>query len=163
MRGIVHRHKDRVLLKIVSVCPVYCRFCFRREMVGPDKQGMLGRDDIDAALAYIRAHEEIWEVILTGGDPMMLSPERARQLTAQLEAIPHVRVIRWHTRMPVADPARITEDYARAIAGSRCAVFLAAHINHAREITDEARAALARLSRAGISLVSQSVLLKGRQ
>ncbi len=104
VEGIVHRYPDRVLLKAVSVCPVYCRFCFRREMVGPDKDGNISSAELDAALAYIRQHPEIWEVILTGGDPFMLSARRASALTRELDAIPHVKVIRWHTRMPVADP-----------------------------------------------------------
>ena len=91
VEGIVHRYPDRVLLKAVSVCPVYCRFCFRREMVGPDKDGNLSPAELEAALAYIRAHPEIWEVILTGGDPFMLSARRASALTRQLEAIPHVK------------------------------------------------------------------------
>ena len=76
MPGLVHRYPDRVLLKLVSVCPVYCRFCFRREMVGPGKAAALSDAELGAALDYIRAHPEIWEVILTGGDPLILSPRR---------------------------------------------------------------------------------------
>lgn len=161
VKGVVHRHPDRVLLKAVSVCPVYCRFCFRREMVGPDKDNMLHADELDAALAYIRDHDEIWEVILTGGDPFMLSPRRAADITRALNAIPHVRVIRWHTRMPVASPARVTREYALAIRSQDKAVFVAAHINHARELSEDARAACARLIDAGIPMLSQSVLLRG--
>lgn len=161
VEGIVHRYPDRVLLKAVSVCPVYCRFCFRREMVGPEKDGNLTPQELEAALAYIRAHPEIWEVILTGGDPFMLSPRRAAALTRELEAIPHVKVIRWHTRMPVADPARITAEYVAAIRSSTKAVYVAVHCNHARELTAQARAGLARLADAGIVLLSQTVLLKG--
>ena len=159
--GIVHRYPDRVLLKAVAVCPVYCRFCFRREMVGPEKQGNLSQAELDGALAYIRAHPEIWEVIITGGDPFMLSSRRAEALTRELEAIPHVKVIRWHTRMPVADPERISNEFVSAIRSSRKAVYVAVHCNHVRELTDAARDALSRMADAGIVLLSQTVLLKG--
>jgi lysine 2,3-aminomutase len=161
VEGIVHRYPDRVLLKVVSVCTVYCRFCFRREMVGPDKDGNLSPAELDAALAYIRSHKEIWEVIVTGGDPFMLSARRASALTRQLEAVPHVKVIRWHTRMPVADPERISSEYVEAVRSESKAVYVAVHCNHPRELTPAARAACARLSGAGIPLLSQSVLLAG--
>jgi len=159
--GIVHRYPDRVLLKIVSVCPVYCRFCFRREMVGPDKDGNLSPAETEAALGYIQAHPEIREVILTGGDPFMLSSRRAEALTRALEAIAHVKVIRWHTRMPVADPERVSEAFVAAIRSRSKAVFVAVHCNHARELTQQARVALGRLADAGVQLLGQSVLLKG--
>ncbi len=161
VEGIVHRYPDRVLLKAVSVCPVYCRFCFRREMVGPDKDSNLTPAELDAALAYIRAHPEIWEVILTGGDPFMLSARRAAALTRALEAIPHVKVIRWHTRMPVADPRKVSGEFVEAIRSRTKAVYVAVHCNHARELTADAKAALGRMADAGIVLLSQSVLLKG--
>lgn len=159
--GIVHRYPDRVLLKIVSVCPVYCRFCFRREMVGPDKDGNLTPAELETALAYIRNHPEIREVILTGGDPFMLSARRAEMLTRTLEEIPHVKVIRWHTRMPVADPERVSDLFVAAIRSQTKAIFVAVHCNHARELTKQARSALARMADAGIQLLGQSVLLKG--
>jgi lysine 2,3-aminomutase len=159
--GIVHRYPDRVLLKAVAVCPVYCRFCFRREMVGPEKQGNLSQAELDGALAYIRAHPAIWEVIITGGDPFMLSARRAEALTRELDAIPHVKVIRWHTRMPVADPERISNEFVSAIRSTRKAVYVAVHCNHPRELTDAARAALSRMADAGVVLLSQTVLLKG--
>ena len=96
--GIVHRHPDRVLFKVVASCPVYCRFCFRREMIGPGKDNALSKDAFDDALSYIADHSEIWEVILTGGDPFILSPRRVAEVTSRLAAIEHVKVIRWHTR-----------------------------------------------------------------
>lgn len=159
--GIVHRYPDRVLLKAVSVCPVYCRFCFRREMVGPDKESNLSPAELAAALAYIRNHPEIWEVIVTGGDPFMLSARRASALTRELESIPHVKVIRWHTRMPVADPDRVSDEFVEAISSKSKPVYVAIHCNHPRELTPEMRAACARLVDAGIPLLSQTVLLKG--
>jgi lysine 2,3-aminomutase len=159
--GLVHRYPDRVLLKVTSICPVYCRFCFRREQVGPEKGAAMSRSEIDGALAYIADNPQITEVILTGGDPFMLSAAKAGALTRRIEAISTVRIIRWHTRMPVAEPGRVTADYAAAIASAEKAVFVAVHANHANELTDEAVAACRRLAQAGIGLVSQSVLLRG--
>jgi lysine 2,3-aminomutase len=160
LEGIVHRYRDRVLLKLTHVCPVYCRFCFRREMVGPAQEHALSPESLNAAFAYIAAHPEIWETILTGGDPFMLSPRRLAEVTRRLEGIAHVKVIRWHTRMPVADPERITPKLVRALQCAK-ATYVAVHVNHARELTDAARSACARLADAGIPLLGQSVLLKG--
>lgn len=159
--GIVHRHGDRVLFKIASVCPVYCRFCFRREMVGPELGEALSDDEVAATLDYIRATPAIWEVILTGGDPFILSPRRVRAVTEALEAVPHVKILRWHTRVPVVDPARVTDDLVAALKASSKTVFVGLHCNHARELTDDARAAIGKIADAGIPLVSQTVLLKG--
>ena len=159
--GIVHRYPDRVLFKLVHVCAVYCRFCFRREMVGPGKDSSLSEETYAAALAYIRAHPEVWEVILTGGDPLMLSPRRLAEIMADLAAIDHVRIIRLHTRVPVADPERISDQMVAALKTSGATTWVALHANHARELTATARAAIARLVDAGIPMVSQSVLLRG--
>jgi len=104
--GIVHRYPDRVLLKPILVCPVYCRFCFRREQVGKD-DGVLPPEALERAFNYIGAHPEIWEVIVTGGDPFLLSPRRIGAIVRALEAIPHVQVIRFHTRVPVIEPQRV--------------------------------------------------------
>ena len=160
VRGIVHRYDDRVLLKLTHVCPVYCRFCFRREMVGPGEDQVLSPAMLDGALAYIAAHAGIWEVILTGGDPFMLSPRRLAEVTRRLADMAHVKVLRWHTRMPIADPERITDDLVRAIKTPK-ASYVAVHVNHPRELTHAAQRACARLIDAGIPLLSQSVLLKG--
>ena len=159
--GIVHRYPDRVLLKAVHVCPVYCRFCFRREMVGPQGLGTLTPPEMDAAFAYIAGHPEIWEVILTGGDPLVLSPRRLRAITERLAAIEHVKVVRLHTRVPVVEPGRIDAALIEALKASGKAVYLALHANHSREFTAEAKQACARLVDAGIVMVSQSVLLRG--
>jgi lysine 2,3-aminomutase len=105
--GIVHRYGDRVLLKLTHVCPVYCRFCFRRETVGPGKSDALDDAALDSALAYISGHRQIWEVILTGGDPLVLSPRRLKKIVARLSAIPHVKILRLHSRVPVASPERV--------------------------------------------------------
>src|ERR1700730_3745086 len=159
--GIVHRYPDRVLFKLVHVCAVYCRFCFRREMVGPGKASALSEGAYDNALAYIRAHGEIWEVILTGGDPLMLSPRRLAEIMADLAAIDHVKIIRIHTRVPVAEPLRISEAMISALQVERATTWVALHANHPRELTAKARAACASMIDAGIPLVSQSVLLRG--
>ncbi len=161
VKGLVHRYADRVLLKVVGVCPVYCRFCFRREMVGPDAGANLTDAEIAAALDYVRATPAVWEVILTGGDPFVLSPRRIDSLTREIAAIPHVGVIRWHTRMPVASGRTVSTDLVAALKAGGKPVVVALHTNHPRELTVEARAAIARLADAGITVLSQSVLLRG--
>jgi len=161
VEGIVHRYPDRVLLKAVHVCPVYCRFCFRREMVGPQGLGTLTPEALDNAFAYIADHPEIWEVILTGGDPLVLSPRRLSELMQRLAAIDHVKIVRFHTRVPVVEPERVDEALIAALTASGKTAYVALHANHPRELTPEARAACARLVDSGIAMVSQSVLLKG--
>jgi lysine 2,3-aminomutase len=161
VEGVVHRYPDRVLLKLTPICAVYCRFCFRRETVGPGKPSGLSREALDQALEYICAHSEIWEVILTGGDPLVLSPRRLQTVMKALGAIEHVKIVRIHTRLPVADPARVTAALVRAMKASGKATYVALHINHPRELTAKARAACARLADAGMVLLGQSVLLAG--
>src|ERR1700678_1099663 len=160
VNGLVHRYPDRVLIKLVAVCAVYCRFCFRRERVGPGS-GTLSADEFAAAVDYVRAHEGIWEVILTGGDPLTLSPRRIAEVTHALAAIDHVKVLRWHTRLPVAAPERVTKAVARALVAEGKTTVVAVHAIHARERTENARSACPRLAAEGAMLVSQSVLLKG--
>lgn len=159
--GIVHRYPDRVLLKAVHVCPVYCRFCFRREMVGPQGLGTLTGAELDAAMDYIATHTEIWEVILTGGDPLVLSPRRLGDLMLRLAGIAHVKVVRFHTRVPVVEPERIDEAMVAALRTSGKTTYLAVHANHPRELTAAARVAFDRLVAGGVMLISQTVLLKG--
>jgi len=161
VEGIVHRYPDRVLLKAVHVCPVYCRFCFRREMVGPEGLGTLSPEALDAAVAYIAARPQIWEVILTGGDPLVLSPRRLAAILERLTGIPHVKVVRFHTRVPVVDPGRVDAALIAALKASGKTVYVAIHANHPREFTQDARVAIARLADAGFALISQTVLLKG--
>jgi lysine 2,3-aminomutase len=159
--GLVHRYPDRVLLKLVHVCAVYCRFCFRRETVGPGGPTMLGEAELEAALAYVRARSEIWEIVFTGGDPLVIAPRRLAELLERFRAIEHVKILRFHTRVPVVDPARVTAELVAALRNTGKTVYVAIHANHPRELTTEARAALARLADAGIVLVSQTVLLRG--
>jgi lysine 2,3-aminomutase len=143
------------------VCAVYCRFCFRREMVGPGRRRALSGAALAAALAYIRDHPEIWEVILTGGDPLILSARRLRAVTAALAVVDHVKVVRVHSRVPIADPALVTTAMVRALKAVGKATYVVLHANHPRELTAAARAACARLIDAGIPMLSQSVLLRG--
>jgi lysine-2,3-aminomutase-related protein len=159
--GIVHRHKDRALFKLVHSCPVYCRFCFRREMVGAGGETALLPETFDKAIAYIRSHPEIWEVILTGGDPFVLAPRRIAKVSQELAAIPHVKMLRWHTRVPVVDPAAISDEMLAALHVPGASTVIAVHVNHPRELSDEARLAIARLIDDGIVVVSQTVLLRG--
>lgn len=161
VEGIVHRYPDRVLLKAVHVCPVYCRFCFRREMVGPQGLGTLTGPELDAAVGYIAAHPEIWEVILTGGDPLVLSPRRLREIMERLAGIDHVKIVRFHTRVPVVEPERVDDAMVAALKASGKTTYLAVHANHPREFSEDARAAIGRLADGGVVLISQSVLLAG--
>ncbi len=161
VEGVVHRYPDRVLLKLTPICAVYCRFCFRRETVGPGKAKALSAAALARALDYIRSRPEIWEVILTGGDPLVLSARRLREVMKRLAAIGHVKVLRIHTRVPVAQPAKVTAELMRALKVNGKPTYVALHVNHPRELTPAARAACARLADAGIPLLGQSVLLAG--
>jgi lysine 2,3-aminomutase len=130
-------------------------------MVGPKGEPSLSPEAVDDALAYIADHKEISEVILTGGDPFILTARRAADLTRRLAAIAHVKTLRWHTRVPVVDPERVTHDFVAALKAPGRATYVALHANHAREFTPEAREACSRIVDAGIPMLSQSVLLKG--
>lgn len=158
--GIVHRYPDRALLLPLRVCPVYCRFCFRRETIGSVENGLLSSKELQNAMAYIRQHTEIWEVILSGGDPLMLSARRMERILLELRSIDHVRVIRIHSRVPLVAPERISQ---RMIQILRAAVpiFVVLHCNHPREFTAAGALACAQLVDAGIPMLSQTVLLRG--
>ncbi len=159
VKGITHRYTDRVLLKPTHTCAVYCRFCFRRETVGHAEQA-LNETELQTALSYINGHPEIWEVILSGGDPLVLSDRRLGEITQSLAAMDHIQVLRLHSRVPVAEPSRITPDLVAALK-SRLATYVVIHVNHADEITPEVKAALALMADSGIPLLSQTVLLRG--
>jgi len=159
IKGVVHRYRDRALLKPLLICPVYCRFCFRREHVGPDG-GVLTETELQAAYDWLVAHPAIREVILTGGDPLMLSPRRLAAIVGALSAIPHIETLRVHTRVPVADPARLSEGLADALDTAK-SMWVVVHANHARELTREACVAIRRILARGIPVLGQSVLLRG--
>jgi lysine 2,3-aminomutase len=159
--GIVHRYPDRVLLKVVEICAVYCRFCFRRETVGQQTSGVLSAAALARAMQYIQERPLIWEVILTGGDPLVLSGRRLTAIMKALALIDHVKVIRIHTRLPVAAPELVRTALVRALKADHQAVYLVLHANHPRELTTAAREACAKFIDAGIPMLSQSVLLRG--
>jgi lysine 2,3-aminomutase len=159
VKGIVHRYADRALLKPLLICPVYCRFCFRREHVGPDG-GLLTEQELQTAYDWLKAHPAIREIILTGGDPLMLSPRRLSALIAALTDIPHIDTIRIHTRVPTAAPERVTPALAQALDTGK-AMWLVLHANHAREFTPEARSAIRRIQLRAVPVLGQSVLLRG--
>ncbi len=156
--GIVHRYPDRVLFKVSSVCAVYCRYCFRREMIGAGADHLSDKD-IDAALEYIKAHNEIWEVILTGGDPLILSPRRLAKIIEALDEIDHVQIIRIHTRIPIANPSKIDDTLLGVLKTKSSALQLVVHINHAQEISSDVRRVIYDMRMNGVSFFSQSVLL----
>lgn len=160
VKGVIHRYPDRALLLPTQVCAVYCRFCFRRESVGP-AAGALTDTELSAALAYFESRRQIWEVILSGGDPLVLSQRRLTYILDALDRISHVQVIRIHSRVPVAAPERIDDRTLAALAATAKPVYVVVHCNHAAELTPRARAALNRLRRAGAILLSHSVLLAG--
>jgi lysine 2,3-aminomutase len=155
--GIVHRYRDRVLLMPVLTCPVYCRFCFRRNQVG---DGRLGPQQLKTAFEYIAAKREIWEVILSGGDPLLLTPKRLSNILESLEKIPHVGTIRIHTRVPALDPDRVSDAMLGAL-NIKKPVWVVLHCNHADEIDERASDCIARIVKSGIPMLSQTVLLKG--
>lgn len=160
VKGIVHRYPDRVLLKVTDTCAVYCRFCFRKETVGKG-EGMLSAEELDSALGYIRSDETIREVILTGGDPLTLSNRRLSDLLGKLEAIPHLDIIRLHTRAPLVQPDRVDVGLVSAFLSLKKALYVVVHVNHAQEIDRPVEEAFFRLSRSGAVLLSQTVLLRG--
>jgi len=161
VEGIVHRYPDRCLLKLNHACAIYCRFCFRRETVGPEGLRPLSSSALDAAIAYIAERPDIWEVIVTGGDPFILSPRRVREAMARLAEIDHVKIVRFHTRVPAVAPQMVTDALIAALKASGKTTYVALHANHARELTPAARDACARIVDAGIPMLGQTVLLAG--
>lgn len=158
VKGIIHRYPDRCLFTPVHVCPVYCRFCFRREKVGSNKG--LTKQELQTAYAYINEHKELWEVILTGGDPLILKPSFIKQIIKELNQIPHIEIIRIHTRVPLVDPKRINQEMIAALKQGKT-IYVVLHANHPREFTALGRKACAALVDSGMPMLSQSVLLKG--
>jgi lysine 2,3-aminomutase len=159
VRGVTHRYPDRVLVRPVLSCPMYCRFCFRREVVGR-AAGSMTPAELDDAIAYVAAMPSIREVILTGGDPLLLSVRRLDDLLRRLAAIPHVDTLRIHSRVPVADPERIDAGMIAALRHDKPA-WLSVHTNHPRELTEAVGRGLARLAEGGVPLLAQTVLLRG--
>jgi L-lysine 2,3-aminomutase len=157
--GLLHKYRGRVLLIVSGACPVHCRYCFRRHF--PYGDHALGADALEAALAYVRADPSIHEVILSGGDPLSLADDALATLEARLSAIPHLRRLRVHTRWPIVVPGRVGAALLDWLGGSRLRPVVVVHCNHAAEIDDAVRAALDTLRSCGITLLNQSVLLRG--
>lgn len=159
VKGLVHRYPDRCLLKPISVCPVYCRFCFRREMVGKGNPALTPQE-LEDCYAYIRNNKAIWEVILSGGDPLVIKPKQLSEIIKNLDSIEHVEIIRLHTRVPVVAPERINTEMLEVLS-LRKPIYIVLHINHPDEFTKDAITAINSLADSGIVLLSQTVLLKG--
>ncbi|GGD38215.1 MULTISPECIES: EF-P beta-lysylation protein EpmB [Franconibacter] len=157
--GLLHKYRNRALLLVKGGCAVNCRYCFRRHFPYADNQG--NKRNWQAALDYIAAHPELDEIIFSGGDPLMAKDRELDWLIAGLEAIPHIKRLRIHSRLPIVIPARITDELTARLERSSLQVLLVNHINHAREIDEEFRGAMARLRKAGVTLLNQSVLLRG--
>lgn len=156
---LTHRYPDRVLLYPTYQCAVYCRHCFRKESLS-DAGDQFSATALEPAFGYIRNHPEVQEVIITGGDPLVLSNQRIAFLREQLEAIPHLRMIRFHTRIPVVMPQRIDDGLVTALSG-RLMVCIVTHFNHPQEVVPACQVAAEKLRRAGFVLLNQTVLLRG--
>ncbi|WP_226664531.1 EF-P beta-lysylation protein EpmB [Microbulbifer aggregans] len=157
--GVVHKYRGRLLLITAGQCAVNCRYCFRRAF--PYGENHLNRSQWQQALDYIRSQPDLREVILSGGDPLVLNDRQLGWLAEELSAIPHLDKLRIHTRLPIVAPSRINDEFLAWFTRSRLKPVLVLHCNHANEIDDEVRAALARLRSAGVTLLNQSVLLQG--
>lgn len=160
VRGIVHRYPDRVLFKVSNVCAVYCRYCFRREKIGAGSEH-LNPEDFENAFAYIEKNPDVWEVILTGGDPFTLSSDKLKRIIERLNHVEHVKVLRIHSRIPVANPSLIDDTTLSVLKSYSKSLQIVLHINHADEMTGAAANVLRQMHLSGCSLSSQSVLLKG--
>lgn len=159
--NLLQKYAGRALLITTQACAIHCRYCFRREFPYAEQQEEQGAARWSAALAAIAADDSIEEVILSGGDPLSLSDARLTQLTDALQGIPHLRRLRIHTRQPVVLPARVDDGLITWLQGLRLPTAMVLHVNHANEIDDEVRGACARLRSAGLTLLNQSVLLRG--
>jgi lysine 2,3-aminomutase len=160
LKALIHRYGNRVLLIPTAQCAVYCRFCFRKRLVG-DTAHNAREEDLQAAYAYINTHPEIEEVILTGGDPLTLGDQALLTIFKALDSIQHLRVIRIHTRLPVVNPFRLTPALGEIISSLKKPVWVSAHFNHSNEITETARTYIMDWVSRGIPFLNQSVLLKG--
>ncbi|MDR4484088.1 MAG: KamA family radical SAM protein [Nitrospirales bacterium] len=155
---LVHRYPDRVLLMVTNQCPIYCRFCTRKRLVG--KPGFLKKGELDRAVAYLREHPEVRDVILSGGDPLLLPDRLIERILKGLRSIPHLELIRFGTRVPGTLPQRITPELCEIVKRFH-PIYMNLHFNHPDELTPEVKEACGRLADAGVPLGAQTVLLKG--
>lgn len=157
---ITHRYRHRLLLHLTPNCSMYCRYCFRKSLLN-ELSGEMFDGSYRRALDYIRAHSEVEEVILSGGDPFMANSTLLREVLQELGQSAHVQRIRFHSRVPVTLPQRVTAAFAELLVGSGKRTIVVTHFNHPRELTRESIAACERLRRAGVTLFNQSVLMRG--
>ncbi|MCW9586053.1 MULTISPECIES: EF-P beta-lysylation protein EpmB [Klebsiella] len=157
--GLLHKYSNRALLLVKGGCAVNCRYCFRRHFPYAENQG--NKRNWQMALEYIAAHPRLDEIIFSGGDPLMAKDHELDWLLTQLEAIPHIKRLRIHSRLPVVIPARITDTLVARISASSLQVLLVNHVNHANEIDAAFRSSMKKLRMAGVTLLNQSVLLRG--
>lgn len=155
---LVHRYPDRVLLMVTNQCPIYCRFCTRKRLVG--KPGFLKKGELDQAIVYLREHTEVRDVILSGGDPLLLPDHLIERILKALRTIPHLELIRFGTRVPGTLPQRITPELCEIVKQYH-PIYMNLHFNHPDELTPDVKAACGRLADAGVPLGAQTVLLKG--
>ncbi len=157
--GLIHKYEGRVLLIAASACAVHCRYCFRREY--PYEAEPRRLDDWQPAISEIASDTSITEVIFSGGDPWMLTDQRLQALCSAIDAIPHIERIRFHTRLPIVLPSRITSDLLKLLRTLRSQAIVVVHANHANEIVDDCQVVLRELVRSGVPVLNQSVLLAG--
>jgi EF-P beta-lysylation protein EpmB len=157
--GVLHKYGGRALLIATGTCGIHCRYCFRRHF--PYADSGIGRDRWQQALTYLQQTDQIKEIILSGGDPLILSDDRLAALIDALQQIPHLQRLRIHSRLPVIIPDRLTDRLTELMASQRLLTTLVLHVNHAREISDPLVAALNRIRSRGVTLLNQSVLLRG--
>lgn len=157
--GIIHKYGSRVLLIAATACAVHCRYCFRRHFPYADNRiaGALRQTSID----YLKAHKHINEVILSGGDPLVLKDRQIDQLLSEIERISHIKRVRFHTRLPVVIPSRMTHTLVKRLASSRLKMIMVIHCNHAQELDESVAGGIAKLHQQGLWVLNQSVLLKG--
>lgn len=161
VRGLIHKYENRVLCLLTAECAAYCRFCTRRRKVSDIDRGRMGEGDIRRWADYLRANPEIREVILSGGDPFVVSPELFRFALDELSSVPSIKMVRIGTRVPVSDPAFVTDDKLEAIASVKQPVYVGIHLEHPAELTHETVESIRRLRKAGAILYSQTVFLAG--
>lgn len=157
--AIVHRYPDRCLLFLTPLCSSYCRYCFRRELVAKP-ENTFSKNVLEKSVQYIADTTSLREVILSGGDPLLMSDEKLGGFLSRLAEIPHLRTLRIHTRFPVFNPFRITPSLLQVFSEIKLPLTMMVHVMHPREVTDEFKIAMRRLQKAGVLLLNQSVLIK---
>lgn len=157
--GVIHKYKGRVLLIATGACPIHCRYCFRRHF--PYSDSVANGINLGPAIEYLNFNRDISEVILSGGDPLMLSNSTLKTMINRIEGIGHLQRLRIHSRMPITLPERIDQETAKLLASSRLQIIFVVHCNHANELNHDVHQAIDTLTKSGITVLNQSVLLRG--